>query len=157
MALSKNEEILAEEFNSLKAQVAAEMARRSIPNMSRPVLNPLPSNDAIAEQKITTNKLNDVLTALNSIHPNNLVSRYSSTVSQEELIRAVDVIQTYVNSLAAKPVTGAESGCNASCSGLCSVGCYTHCTGCASTCASTCTTFCIGNAQSPYQKNHQDI
>ena len=132
MALSKGERILAQEFESLRARVEAECARRS-------KTSTIPyTKDTIARgNKAMAAELNHILQPLNTIN-SDIVGM--TEVNEGQLIKAIDKLDSVMKVFEGstdQQTTG--SGCKAGCMGLC-MGCSGSCTG---TCTNTCTS-CSG-------------
>lgn len=153
MALTINNIITNEDFNTLRTAIINECQRRNHVNpLPVPTVSEKNDNDSI-----TYNDVNDLLSSLVSLDafPDTLDDVYIQTNNidqivilknfQYNIIKALQVLHNVVKTAAATTTLVNNTDCRGNCAGLCT-GCVGTCTSCSGTCSGTCSgcTSCSG-------------
>ena len=130
MGLTQGTSCDASSFNTLKANVKAEVATRRSQSFT----------DVTVSQGATAaySHANSVINGLRAINP---TTTNFNTVSSGSIMNAIGQLETAYTVFHGKPTQGNDSGCASGCVGLCQ-----GCTGCTNACTSCsgCTNACSG-------------
>ena len=143
MAVSSGSTAQATSFNTLKANIQAEMTRRNRSTSFRTLAANVSAGNSIDNANIT-----DMAYNLNYINSN---TYSASSVAEGALIQAstFNGMETAYNTFKGKSIPGSDSGCKSGCIGLCQgcdTGCQGSCKGCQG-CGDGCANRCDGGCQ----------
>ena len=147
MAFNKDNELLAQEWNALKARVKAEMLRRnqvgSLTNFGSAAYDytDAPSENGIIQIE-HINKIIEPLAQINASALGVTTKNINDPVTHEDL----GAVSAFLSVAEGYGVTGSKTDCAASCSGLCVGSCNATCANdCTGSCSNTCTGSCTGS------------
>ena len=153
MGLTTGEKVEAIDYNILKNAVQREVQDRRGQNITIQV-------SVDKEELSLASQINNVIDDLNLI--NSTITNYSTVTANQNLIRAINSLETALLDFQSRPKIGTNSGCASGCVGLCQGcddqctgvcgtdcvnGCTDACTSCTGVCGGSCNTGCLGSCQ----------